>query len=142
MSYLNKVMIIGNVGLEPESRSLNDGTTVVRLSVATTEKWVDKKTLEKKELSEWHTIELFGKVADNVVRYVKKGSKIYIEGKIKSEKYKDKDGIDRKSLKIIAKDFQILTPRDKDNNETQGSFNNNQVTNTTNESFDDDDIPF
>jgi len=102
-------MIIGNVG---NSETQEGKTKITRLSVATSEKWKDKATGEDKELTEWHRCVLFGKLAEIAESYVKKGSKIYIEGKMRTTKYQDKQGIDRWSTDIIVSELQLLDKKE------------------------------
>ena len=107
MASVNKVTIIGNLGKDPESRSFPDGSPVCNISVACTEKYKDKSG-ELKEVTEWVNIVFFGKLADVASDYLKKGSSVYVEGKLKTEKYTDKNGIERFSTKVIASSMQML----------------------------------
>jgi single-strand DNA-binding protein len=102
---LNKVTLIGNVGQDPEIRSLNSGDRCANLSIATSESWTDKSSGEKKEKTEWHRVVVFGKVVDVVERYVTKGSKIYIEGALQTRKWQDQSGADRYSTEVVLKPF-------------------------------------
>lgn len=105
MSSLNKVTLIGNVGTDPEFRSMNNGKEVVSFSLATAESWKDKSG-EKKEKTEWHRITVFGEGLVKVIRsYIKKGSKLYIEGALQTRKYTDKDGVDRYTTEIVLQSF-------------------------------------
>lgn len=119
MSGINKVIIIGNVGKEPSLKQTETGKNILILSVATSENWVDKNTNEKKKNTEWHNIVIFGKLADIVSKYVKKGSKVYIEGKLQTRKWQDAQGNDRYTTEIIISDFkgtlQILDKRNDTN---------------------------
>lgn len=107
MSSLNKVTLIGNVGRDPEIRRTQNGDAVVSFSLATSESWRDKATGERKEKSEWHNVviwnEHIGKVAE---QYVKKGSKVYVEGQMQTRKWQDKDGIDRYSTEVVVPRFK------------------------------------
>jgi len=106
MSSLNKVMLIGNVGNDPDIKSMPSGDKVANFSVATSESWKDKATGEKKEKTEWHRIVVFNKGLVGVIEsYVKKGSKIYIAGKLQTRKWKDKDGVERYSTEIVLSGF-------------------------------------
>lgn len=105
---LNKVMLIGNVGREPEFKSTPNGTAIVNLPLATTEKWTDKQG-QKQERTEWHRITLYNRLAELAGQYVQKGSKLYIEGKIVTNSY-EKDGEKRYSTEIIANSMQFLSP--------------------------------
>ena len=106
MASLNKVTLIGNLGADPVKREAN-GITVASFSVATTETWKDKTTGEKKEATEWHRISAFGKLAEIMLQYLKKGSQVYIEGKLKTSKYQ-KDGVDHYSTDIVADEMKML----------------------------------
>ena len=105
---VNKVFLIGNVGKDPETRYSAGGTAIVSVSVATSESWKDKQTGEKQERTEWHRVKFFGKLAEIVGEYLKKGKQVYIEGSIRSSKYTDKEGIERWSTDIIANNMQML----------------------------------
>jgi single-strand DNA-binding protein len=106
MSSLNKVMLIGNVGNDPDIKSMPSGDKVANFSVATSESWKDKTTGEKKEKTEWHRIVVFNKGLVGVIEsYVKKGSKIYIAGKLQTRKWKDKDGVEKYSTEIVLSGF-------------------------------------
>jgi single-strand DNA-binding protein len=105
---LNKVMLIGNLGRDPEVRYTAGGSAVANLRIATTESWRDKQTGEKKENTEWHSVVLFGKLGEIAGEYLKKGRTVYIEGRLQTRKYQDKDGQDRYSTEIVASDMQML----------------------------------
>jgi len=107
MSSVNKVIILGNVGQDPETRHLENGNQVSHITVATTESWKDKEG-KKQETTEWHDVELWNGLSKIVDQYVKKGDKIYIEGKIKTDKFTDKDGVERRKTKIKAVDLTLL----------------------------------
>ena len=106
---VNKVILIGNLGKDPEVRYMPSGGAVANITVATTDSWKDKQTGEKKESTEWHSVVFFNRLAEIAGEYLKKGSKVYIEGSLKTEKYQDKtSGADRYSTKIIASEMQML----------------------------------
>lgn len=105
MSALNKVQVIGNVGQEPEIRYMQNGNAVANLTLATSEKWKDKNSGEQKEETEWHKIAVFGKLAEIIGEYVRKGSKIYIEGKLKTRKWTDQQGQERYATEIVVDGF-------------------------------------
>lgn len=105
---INKVILIGNLGSDPEIRYMASGTPAVTLSVATSESWKDKQTGEKKEITEWHRIVFFDKLADICRDYIKKGSKIYVEGKLQTKKWTDKHGIERYTTQILGNEMQML----------------------------------
>ena len=112
MASVNKVIIVGNLGRDPETRYLPSGEAVTNISVATTETWKDKASGEKKEATEWHRISAFGKLAEIMGEYLKKGSQVYIEGSLKTRKYQDKEtGKDRYSTEIRADRMQMLGSR-------------------------------
>ena len=108
MASVNKVTIIGNLGRDPENRYLPSGEQVTSIAVATTENWTDKQSGEKKSLTEWHRISFFGKLAEIAGQYLKKGSQVYVEGKLRTQKYTDRDGIERYQTNIIADRMQML----------------------------------
>jgi single-strand DNA-binding protein len=108
---VNKAIIVGNVGQDPEIRYMPSGSAVAELSVATTEQWKDKSSGEKQERTEWHRITFYGRLAEIVGEYVRKGSQVYVEGSIRTEKWQDKQGNDRYTTKIIANEMQMLGGR-------------------------------
>ena len=108
MASINKVILVGNLGRDPENRYLPSGEQVASIAVATTESWKDKMTGEKKELTEWHRISFFGKLAEIAGQYLKKGSQVYIEGRLRTRKYTDKAGVERYQTEIIADTMQML----------------------------------
>lgn len=105
---INKVILIGNLGRDPEVRYTAGGSAVANLRIATTESWRDKQSGEKKEATEWHSVVLFGKTAEIAGEYLKKGRTVYIEGRLQTRKYQDKDGQDRYSTEVVASDMQML----------------------------------
>lgn len=105
---VNKVILIGNVGKDPEIRYSPNGSAVANLSLATSESWKDKNTGEKQEKTEWHKVVAFGKLAEIIGQYLKKGSQIYIEGKIQTRKWTDKEGKDHYTTEIVANQMQML----------------------------------
>ena len=112
MASVNKVIIVGNLGRDPETRYLPSGEAVTNISVATTETWKDKASGEKKEATEWHRISFFGKLAEIAGEYLKKGSQVYVEGQLRTRKYQDKEtGKDRYSTDIRADSMQMLGSR-------------------------------
>lgn len=108
---VNKAIIVGNVGQDPEIRYMPSGSAVAELSIATTEQWKDKSSGEKQERTEWHRVTFYGRLAEIVGEYVRKGSQIYVEGSIRTEKWQDKQGNDRYTTKIIANEMQMLGGR-------------------------------
>jgi single-strand DNA-binding protein len=112
MASVNKVIIVGNVGKDPEMRFLPSGEAVANFSVATSESWKDKQTGEKKESTEWHRCSAFGKLADIIGQYVGRGSQLYIEGSLKTRKWQDKDGQDRYTTEIKVDQMKMLGGKD------------------------------
>ena len=110
MASVNKVILIGNLGKDPETRYLPSGDAVTNVSIATSEKWKDKSG-EKQEHTEWHRIAFFGKTAEIAGEYLKKGSPVYVEGRIRTRKWQDKEGQDRYSTEIVADRMQLLGGR-------------------------------
>lgn len=108
---LNQAQIIGHLGKDPETRYLPSGEAVCNFSIATTEKWKDKNTGEQKEATEWHKVTTFGKLAEICGQYLKKGSQAFVQGKIVTRKYTDKDGIDRYATEIRADNMKMLGGR-------------------------------
>ena len=111
MASVNKVIIVGNLGRDPETRYMPNGEAVTNIAVATTESWKDKNSGEKKELTEWHRITFYRKLAEIAGQYLKKGSQIYIEGRLQTRKWQDKDGAERFTTEIIADTMQMLGSR-------------------------------
>jgi len=111
MASVNKVIVVGNLGKDPETRFMPDGKAVCNFSVATTDTWKDKATGEKKEATEWHRVSSFGRLAEICGEYLKKGSQVYIEGKLRTRKWQDKEGQDRYTTEIIADAMQMLGSR-------------------------------
>ena len=105
---INKAIIIGFCGRDPEIRYMPNGDQITNISVATTESWIDKSTGEKKELTEWHRITFYRKLAEIAGQYLKKGAQVYVEGRLKTRKYTDKNGIERYQTEIIADQMQML----------------------------------
>jgi single-strand DNA-binding protein len=111
MASVNKVIIVGNLGRDPETRYMPSGDALTSITVATTDSWKDKTTGEKKEQTEWHRISFFGKLAEIAGQYLKKGSQVYIEGSLRTRKYTDKDGVEKYSTEIKADTMQMLGSR-------------------------------
>jgi len=119
MAGVNKIIILGNLGRDPEVTYTQAGTAVCKITVATSESWNDKQTGEKKEKTEWHRITLFGKQAETVGQYMKKGSQIFIEGKLQTSTY-EKNGETRYSTDIIASSFQFVGNKSDNAGQQQG----------------------
>ena len=116
---VNKVTLIGNLGNDPEVRYGASGNAVANVSLATTESWRDKDSGEQQEKTEWHRVVFFGKLAEIVAEYLKKGRQIYVEGRLQTNKWEDKEGNDRYTTQIVANEMQMLGSRD-DNSSNQG----------------------
>lgn len=150
MSSVNKAIILGNLGKDPETRYTQNGDAVTNIVVATSEKWKDKSG-EKQERTEWHRVTLFGRLAEVAGEYLKKGHIVYLEGKIQTRKYTDKEGIDRYATEVVADRMQLLPQRDSagsagrdDTNERRPAKVADDAKNTKRKpaaDFDDD-IPF
>jgi len=105
MAGINKVILVGNLGAEPEVKTTTNGSAIAKLKLATSENWKDKTTGEKKEKTEWHTVILFDRIAEIAGQYLHKGSKVYIEGSLKTRKYQDKSGADRYTTEVNVSGF-------------------------------------
>jgi single-strand DNA-binding protein len=112
MASVNKVIIVGNLGADPETRYLPSGEAVTNIRVATTDRWKDKQTGELKEATEWHRIAFFGRLATVAGEYLRKGSQVYVEGSLRTRKWQDKDGQDRYSTEIRGDVMQMLGRRE------------------------------
>lgn len=148
---INKVIIIGNLGADPDVRYLPNGAPVANVSIATTEAWKNKQNGEREERTEWHRVIFFNRLAEIVKEYLRKGSKVYIEGRLQTRKWQDKSGQDRYTTEIIANDMQMLDSRGGNNNfsdtnfsskSTSSNSNNNNIPEPAGADEFDDDIPF
>ena len=108
---VNKVILIGHLGADPETRAMPSGSSVANLRIATTESWRDKQSGEQQERTEWHRVALFGRLAEVAGEYLRKGSQVYIEGSLRTRKWQDKQGNERYSTEIVANDMQMLGGR-------------------------------
>src|SRR5246500_5201940 len=108
---VNKVILIGNLGADPETRAMPSGTTVANLRVATSQSWRDKQTGEQQERPEWHRVAFFGRLAEVAGEYLRKGSQVYIEGSLRTRKWQDKQGNERYSTEIVGNELQMLGGR-------------------------------
>lgn len=133
MASVNKVIIVGNLGKDPEQRSFPDGSPVTNITVACSEKYKDKSG-ENKEITEWVNVVFFGKLAEIAGDYLRKGSSVYVEGKLKTEKYTDKNGIERFATKVIGSNMQMLGGKPEGGKK--------ELKGTTSLSDMDEDIPF
>ena len=105
---INKVILVGNLGKDPETRYMPSGSAVTNLTLATSESWKDKQSGEQQERTEWHKIAMFGRLAEIAAEYLRKGSQVYIEGKLRTRKWQDKEGKDRYTTEIVADEMQML----------------------------------
>lgn len=139
---VNKVIVIGNLGQDPETRYMPSGSAVTNLRVATNESWKDKQTGEQKDRTEWHSVAMFGRLAEIAAEYLRKGSQVYIEGKLRTRKWQDKDGNDRYTTEIIADEMQMLGGRSGGGAPAMSeSAPASAAAQTSGDDFDDD-IPF
>ncbi len=111
MASVNKVIIVGNLGRDPETRSFPNGDQVANVTIATTDRYKDKTSGEMKEITEWHRVSFFGRLAEIVGQYLRKGSQVYVEGSLRTRKWTDKDGIEKYSTEIRADSMQMLGSR-------------------------------
>jgi single-strand DNA-binding protein len=111
MASVNKVIVVGNLGRDPEMRSFPSGDQVANVTIATTDKWKDKQTGEMKEATEWHRVVFNGRLAEIVGQYLRKGSQVYVEGSLRTRKWTDKDGIEKYTTEIRADQMQMLGSR-------------------------------
>jgi single-strand DNA-binding protein len=108
---INKVILVGNLGADPETRAMPSGSTVANLRIATSESWRDKQSGEQQERTEWHRVVLFGRLGEVAAEYLKKGSQVYIEGSLRTRKWQDKQGVERYSTEIVGNEMQMLGGR-------------------------------
>ena len=108
---INKVILIGHLGQDPETRYMPSGSAVTNLRLATSEQWKDKNTGDQQERTEWHSVAMFGRLAEIAAEYLRKGSQVYIEGRLRTRKWQDKDGHDRYTTEIVANEMQMLGGR-------------------------------
>lgn len=105
---INKVILVGNLGADPETRYTGSGSAITTIKIATSEAWKDKQTGENQERTEWHRVKFFGRLAEVAGEYLKKGRQVYIEGSLRTDKYTDKDGVERYTTDVIASEMQML----------------------------------
>lgn len=108
---INKVILVGNLGADPETRYMPSGGAVTNIRVATTEAWKDKQTGDQQERTEWHNVAMFNRLAEIAAEYLRKGSQVYIEGKLRTRKWQDKQGNDRYTTEVVANEMQMLGGR-------------------------------
>lgn len=124
MAGINKVILVGNLGNDPDVRTMPNGDAVAKISVATSESWNDKSTGERKEVTEWHSIVFYRRQAEVVGEYLHKGSKVYVEGRLRTRKWQDQNGQDRYTTEIIGDVLQMLDSRQSGDNQDKPSTNN------------------
>ena len=146
MASVNKVILVGNLGSDPEMRYLQNGDAVCNIKIATSESWKDKQTGEKKETTEWHRVVFFRQLAEIAGKYLKKGASVYVEGKITTRKWQDKDGTDRYTTEITGNEMKMLGGgrQDGDSGERTQQRREPERKEPAKKSdpFDDEDIPF
>ncbi len=121
---INKVILIGNLGADPEIRYMPTGGAVANLTIATSESWTDKQTNEKKEQTEWHRVVIYQRLAEIAGEYLRKGSKVYIEGRLRTRKWQDLQGVERYTTEIIAGELQMLDGKPEGNQQPAASIGN------------------
>ena len=141
---VNKVILVGNLGQKPEMRYTATQTAVANLSIATTESWKDKESGENRDKTEWHRVVFFGSLAEIAEKYLDKGSSIYVEGKIQTRKWQDKDGNDRFTTEVLGNQLTMLGSKSSSDssNQTDSSSNTPFPDDDSGEGLSDDDIPF
>lgn len=145
---VNKVILIGNLGKDPEVRALENGAKLARFSIATSESYTDKNTNEKKEITEWHNIVVWRGLADVAENYLKKGMKVYIEGKLRTRSWQDESGNPKYTTEIVADNFTMLTSRAESNQQSSAYPTNppqeqsHPLSPDMIKEEDDDDLPF
>ncbi len=141
---VNKVILVGNLGQKPEMRYTATQTAVANLSIATRESWKDKESGENRDKTEWHRVVFFGSLAEIAEKYLDKGSSVYVEGKIQTRKWQDKDGNDRYTTEVLGNQLTMLGSRSSSDssNQTDNSSNTPFPDDDSGEGLSDDDIPF
>lgn len=143
MASINKVILVGNLGADPETRYMPNGDAVANIRLATTESWKDKASGEKKEITEWHRVVFYRKLAEIIGQYLKKGSSVYVEGRIRTRKWRDKEGQERYTTEIEANEMQMLGGRQSgDSAPSEKPQRNAQGAPKASIGDMDDDIPF
>jgi len=156
MRGVNRVILIGTLGADPETTYTASGSAITSIRVATNESWTDKQTGEKKERAEWHRVKFFNRLAEIAAEYLRKGKQVYIDGQLRTNKYTDKDGIERYSTEVLAREMQMLGGAGSDGQRSEGGQQRSQRQQPAparddlppggipmgGDQFDDDDIPF
>lgn len=149
---INKVILVGNCGQDPETRFSGSGAAITNISLATSESWKDKQTGQQQERTEWHRVVFFNRLGEIAGEYLKKGSKVYVEGSLRTRKWQDKDGQDRYTTEIVGNEMQMLDSRGMSENSSVGQMDTNSKRDASSSSQKspesaasndwDDDIPF
>ena len=141
---VNKVILVGNLGQKPEIRYTKDSKPVASFSIATSESWKDKTTGDMVEKTEWHNVTFFGRIAEVAEQYLDKGSKVFVEGKLQTDKWEDENGNKRSATKIIGNNMQMLDSRGSNNSSSfdESSSAQNEAPASQEGSFSEEDIPF
>ena len=141
---VNKVILVGNLGQKPEIRYTKDSKPIASFSVATSESWKDKTTGDMVEKTEWHNVTFFGRIAEVAEQYLDKGSKVFVEGKLQTDKWEDENGNKRSATKIIGNNMQMLDSRGSNNSSSfdESSSAQNEAPASQEGSFSEEDIPF
>lgn len=146
MAGINKVILVGNLGKDPEVRYLEGGTAVANFSLATSENYTDRSSGEKKTITEWHNVVFWRGLAEVAEKYLKKGNQVYIEGKLRTRKWQDKDGVDRYTTEIVGETMQMLGRKDEnsssDSSQQSKSSDTSSSAQIDNEPSETDDLPF
>ncbi len=138
---VNKVILIGHLGQDPEVKYMPSGSAVANVSIATAESWKDKSTGEKKDKTEWHRVIFFARLAEIVGEYLRKGSQVYVEGRLQTRKWTDKNGVERYTTEIVASEMQMLGSKSGSGERTESPADAGASTGGGDEGFDSD-IPF
>ena len=139
---INKVIVLGNLGSDPDARYMPNGNAVTNIGVATTNSWKDKESGERQEETEWHRVVFFGRLAEIASEYLKKGSQVYVEGRLQTRKWEDKEGNDRWTTEIVANDMQMLGERISSSSNSDSTRVQKQSGSEFATDDFDDDIPF
>ena len=141
---VNKVILVGNLGQKPEIRYTKDSKPIASFSIATSESWKDKTTGDMVEKTEWHNVTFFGRIAEVAEQYLDKGSKVFVEGKLQTDKWEDENGNKRSATKIIGNNMQMLDSRGSNNSSSfdESSSAQNEAPVSQEGSFSEEDIPF
>jgi single-strand DNA-binding protein len=139
---INKVILVGHLGADPEVRFTADGIAIANLRIATSEPWTDKRNGQKQERTEWHRVKLFGRLAEITGQYLKKGRQVYIEGSLRTDKYTGKDGVEKYSIDIVASDMQMLGQDSKALQGEQSASRDADRHMMDERAYFDDDVPF